>query len=682
MAQNYKIALINKNGVSRYPVNLLWASAKTYYEENSKNIQSWSWISPDLNYNDYNGLVNQLINENPTLIGFSVYVWNEAFTLKIANEIKQRLPDVIVVFGGPQNDIKYNKEFFKQKTYVDLVIPGDAYGEKSLCDILDNIVINQGKLIAKEISYAYWPNESRDVKFNSISPKKKDFVWPKNPYRAQEQNLIPIFNSVDLEFRWVIIETSRGCPYKCTFCDWGGGTYTKTVKKPFATVYDEITWAAENRIYAIYFTDANFGLFDIDIEYIKHLIKEKEKHGYPKRVTIQPTKTKIQNLFGIYSLLAEEDLLPHYQISIQDLDDDVKKNVERIDFSFEDQVEMFHKLQKKKYLPIWIEGILGLPGSSLETIKTSIQRISLAHLPFSISHHWALLPEAPAYAPEYREKFKIITVQGKTSAGIGGTSVIRQKPNRQIHAGVNRTLNDGSDITTEYVVGTFSYTPDEWIEMNLLQIFTASTQNTKILDLIADYMWREHQVKYGELFHTVLTTIFTDPAVDQKLSEDFLKLKQVFSRWMQGDSVDLFVDYDEEYPFEIGPSIYLIFIVLTQTKAFFKSVELALNKLIQIDDKILDLCSFSLNRLIDIDYRESKIFQTEYDWIKYIETNQLTKGPISYIINDHQVQSGGIWYDIDWGQYQGSKDYFTHFVYRHCFDYKSRKTAFNLVKVI
>ena len=343
---------------------------------------------------------------------------------------------------------------------------------------------------------------------------------------------------------------------------------------------------------------------------------------------------------------------------------------------------MFRKLQKKKYLPIWIEGILGLPGSSLETIKNSIQRISLKHLPFSISHHWALLPEAPAYAHQYREKFKIITVQGKTSAGIGGTSVIRQKPNRQIHAGVNRTLNDGSDITTEYVVGTFSYTPGEWIEMNLLQIFTASTQNTKILDLIADYMWQEHQVKYGELFHTVLTTIFTDPAVDQKLSEDFLKLKQVFSRWMQGDSVDVFVDYDEEYPFEIGPSIYFIFIILTQINSFFHAVELALAKLASVDDKIFDLCKFSLNRLIDIKYNPNKVFETTYDWVKYIETNQLTKGPISYIINDHQVQSGGIWYDIDWGQYQGSKDYFTHFVYRHCFDYKSRKTAFSLVKVI
>jgi radical SAM superfamily enzyme YgiQ (UPF0313 family) len=77
---------------------------------------------------------------------------------------------------------------------------------------------------------------------------------------------------------WLTIETSRGCPYKCSFCDWGGGTFTKTVKKDFSTVLDEISWAGEHKFDAISFTDANFGIFSIDKrDIIQHPIERYQK---------------------------------------------------------------------------------------------------------------------------------------------------------------------------------------------------------------------------------------------------------------------------------------------------------------------------------------------------------------------------------------------------------------------
>lgn len=679
----YKICIINKPAYSRYSLPVLWSSAKTYFEENGQYRNEWTWADPIVSFTGNEDTVNNIVADRPKVIGISVYIWNELFSHDIAKQLKQLLPDSIIVFGGPQCDIKFNQEFFKQYPYVDLVIPGDAYGELALTNILDNVSANSGRLNPVDLPYAYYPNEQREIKFNTLAAKKKDYRWPKNPYRAQEATLKPILENFpkDQGTLWITIETSRGCPYKCSFCDWGGGTYTKTVKKPFGTVLDEITWAGENHIHGIYFTDANFGMYDIDIEYAKHIVNVAKTHGFPKQVYICPTKVKLHNLYKIYELLAGADLLSHYQISIQDLDDNVKKNVDRIDFSFEEQVSMFKRLQEIKYLPVYIECILGLPGSSIDTIKESVQRISLEKLPFPVGHHWILLPETPAYHPDFRAKFQLKTIKGKSSDGIGATSIIKQKADREGDQGVNYSKTKSDDISTEYVVGSFSYTTDEWVEMNQLQVFVSNMQQTRILDLIADYMWQEYQIKYGDFFYTCLKTVLEDTRVDAKLQTEMNKLTDSIYAWLEGSQNDVYTDYHDDFSFELSPIIYYMFVVLVNTDAFFDSVLLAIAKLVTVDDKIKDLCNYSRNRLLDITYRPGRKFTTQFDWSKYIQSGSIVPGDKTYEVQDVEVLSGGKWFDIDWVKYQGTVNYYTHYVYRVCYDYKTKKTANNIIEI-
>jgi hypothetical protein len=316
--------------------------------------------------------------------------------------------------------------------------------------------------------------------------------------------------------------------------------------------------------------------------------------------------------------------------------------------------------------------ILGLPGSSITTVKDSVHKISLKKLTSPVGHFWALLPTTPAYNPNYREKYKLVTVNGKTSYGSdAGSTALRKK-----------SIDITDDVTTEFVVGSFSYTTDEWINMHLLQIFTASVQGTEVLNLIADYLWQERNIKYGEFFNTCLQTLLNDQQVDLKLQQDLLLYNNKLISWLSGSTNDLYIDYSKEYPFVISPSIYYLFLVLTQTDKFFKGILLSIEKLTPLTNEILDLCHFSQHRLKDITYRPEKTFSTQYNWPKYIETGILDKTFKTYQLLDTSVELYGTITPLDHMQYQEDTiNYIVRYVELISDVHKGKKTVDQMIEI-
>jgi len=673
-----KIFVVNKPANTSYIIPLLWASAKTYYEEHGVHSDKWHWGVPTLDYSDWDMLANNLLKESPDVVAFSMYIWNESFHQRIAQKIKERSPDTVILWGGPQCDIPWNKNFFKDNPYIDMVSPSDAYGETALAQILDNIIDNN-KFIPEKLQYIYYPSTDRSVIFNDHSPNKREFNWPSNPFKAQQEYLAPFFDLMKkrgTDIR-IMVETSRGCPYKCSFCDWGGGTYTKTVKKPFATVMSEIEWLGKNGATLISFADANFGMFSIDIEYIKKCISTKKKYGYPKKVLLQPTKVKLDQLVKIYEMLAENEMIVYYQIAIQDINEDVKKNVDRVDFSFDDQVAMFNQLREKKNLPIFIEQILGLPGSSMKTIKSAIDKIAGYNLDIPISHIWQLLPATPAADPEYRSKYQLKTIKNKTSDGIGFTIPLMSRTGMAPDPGLTLAV-EGDVDPGEYVIETFSYNKDEWINMAMLQVFASVMMNSNIIKLLATYLNKEHNVLYGDFLEQCLIDLLDESVnIDKKLCQRYNDLRNKLINWIETDEVgDTYMIIDDSINFKISPPVYYLVVTLCSSTEFFNSITSTVEKFIKIDDITLDLINFSKNRLIDIEYLPGKTFTSEYNWKHYETHNEIKKEKMTYRCGDTQVWTGGQIFDMNWIKETGAEK-IKQFIYRYCYDFKTPKVSKN-----
>ena len=173
--------------------------------------------------------------KNADILLCSCYVWNWEITKFLAREVKQANPDCIIIFGGPQVP-NNSKDFFKNNPFVDIVVHGE--GEYVLENILEEY------LKKREFS-SVLGIETKDFK-NSPQPRTKDLdTFPSAYLTNTVWDLVEKINGIKYIAAW---ETNRGCPYQCTFCDWGSLTNSRLTKWTEDRLMKEIDWFADNKI--------------------------------------------------------------------------------------------------------------------------------------------------------------------------------------------------------------------------------------------------------------------------------------------------------------------------------------------------------------------------------------------------------------------------------------------------
>lgn len=434
----------------------LWCQSKTYYERHGQRVAEWEWVPclADLYSDDYQKIKSFLLEVKPDVFAVSLYVWNYWIGHDIAKWVKKQWPHCIVITGGPHQYFKHDIQWFNKYPYIDASLPGDSYGElclQELLDSFDDLVINY-----ESISNLCYPHgRTRMPKYsaktlNSQTKKQFDYNWPSF---ADQKNHVDYFVDHARKINpgckiLSVLETTRGCPYGCTYCDWGGGINTTVIKKNIESVKKDIELLKTYRLSYLYIADANFGIFgDRDIAIMKLLTDCKQsdssiKLGYGG---FAKTENKIDYIKQILELDIKYGMsnAKEIKLSMQSLHLDVLKNIDRKNINLDVQLAKFRYLDGNKKLPIYVEMILGLPGMSMHKFYQELDTLG-AHRLSVMWFEWLLLPEAPAYSHNYRKQFGIRTIN-------------------KTHGWMFDEIGSNRDI----VIQTNTYSSDDYLEMLL-----------------------------------------------------------------------------------------------------------------------------------------------------------------------------------------------------------------------
>jgi radical SAM superfamily enzyme YgiQ (UPF0313 family) len=385
--------------------------------------------------------INQIVSamESADIVGISTYVWNIQISLEVSRRIKERWPDKLIVFGGPQVPDK-PEEFLRSNRFVDLVVHNE--GERTFTAVVDSFPTRNWENITG-VSYL-----SKQDEFRSSPPTP----------RMRELNEVPspflngIFDGLlerNPAEKWIgLWETNRGCPFQCTFCDWGSATAAKVTKFEEDRVLREIDWMARNKIEYIFVCDANFGIQTRDIDIAKRVAEIKEKTGYPQGFSVQNTKNATERAYETQKIIADAGLNKGVALSMQSLDPVTLQNIKRDNISLETYLELARRFTADN-IETYSDLILPLPGETYESFCAGVDSLINAGQHNRIQfNNLSILPNAEMGDPEYLKKFGMVTKKSEI-INIHGSRV---------------QLDDDVPEFQELVVATSTMSAQKWIK--------------------------------------------------------------------------------------------------------------------------------------------------------------------------------------------------------------------------
>ena len=300
---------------------------------------------------DIEEIVHDIENTNPDVLGFSVYIWNVGVITKLIDKLN--LPNTKIVLGGPE--VSYDSSYFLSEHNVDFIVRGE--GEIALNGLLHAIDSGSDYYNVPNLMYL---KEGNLVDKGITEISNLDAL--KQPYFMKD-DIVHIPNKVSY------IESSRGCPYKCSYCL---SSLEKKVR--FFNVDDvkkTILYLMKHGSKTIKFLDRTFNANKNTLDLLSFIIENNNN------------KTVFQ--FEITGDILDQEIIHHlnnyapqglfrFEIGIQSINYETNFLVDRFQ-NTEKLFENIKLIQKGNIIGLHLDLIAGLPKEDLASFRKTFDEV-------------------------------------------------------------------------------------------------------------------------------------------------------------------------------------------------------------------------------------------------------------------------------------------------------------------
>jgi len=413
--------------------------------------------------------------KNPAVAGFSCSIWNINLSLAVARKVKERFPNCLIVFGGPSVPLEPT-DFFVRYPFIDITVRGE--GEHTFTELLIRRLLKRD--FSNIASICYPDCYQRKVIRNQDRALEETLDTFPSPYL---EGLYGYLLESEVDFQ-AIIETNRGCPFKCSYCFWGEGKRYRFYSLDRVRALAD--WCGANKIKYVFCADSNFGMPKHDLEIANYFGEAKTKYGFPEKFRACYGKNAEETIYQIGFLLHKHDMEKGITLSRQSNNAETLKNVGRKNI----KQSIYDNLQRryeKENIPTYTELILGLPGETYQSFLNGMEEV----LQSSIKHQFIVYtcdvyPNTELASPEYQRKFGISTVR---------------IPITEIHGSVRPT-----DIPTEYneiVVSTAKMPTEDWKRALVISWIMQLLHGLRLGFYVLIYLNEHYGIRYTDFFEYV-----------------------------------------------------------------------------------------------------------------------------------------------------------------------------------